>query len=70
MSDTTVGLSGNGAAATQTTTTAAPKAARGSVTSDPQLVACIKISKTLDSLTPDTRSFVLNYIGDKYIGSK
>lgn len=69
MSDRTVGLdAGNGAAipetATRTATTTKPQ--RGTVTSDPQLVACIKIDKTLAQLDDAGRAFVLNYIGTKY----
>jgi len=53
----------NGADTTTATTT---KVRRGSVTSDPQLVACIKITKTLDGLTPQHRAFVLDYLAKKY----
>jgi hypothetical protein len=76
MSEQTVGLgdatsvtetvqqTGNGAAKPES-----KKGARGSVTSDAQLVACIKIDKTLAQLTESQRDFVLAYITGKYIGS-
>ena len=69
MSDQTVGL-GNGSAQTTTKATtgiaSAPEKKRGTVTSDPKLVSCIKISRALDALTPADRGFVLAYIADKY----
>ena len=71
MSDQTVGLTGNGADTTKKTTTTQATAAttekkRGTVTSDPKLVSCIKISRALDALTTADRAFVLAYIADKY----
>jgi hypothetical protein len=66
---TTVGL-GNGADTAAQTSGTAPitptTKSRGTVTSDPKLVACIKISRTLDTLTPEDRSFVLDYVLGKY----
>ena len=72
MSDRTVGLdAGNGADTTQAATRTASTTTkqRGSVTSDPQLVACIKITKTLDALDERSRTFVLDYIDAKYNGT-
>lgn len=80
MSEQTVGLGDavptsaqpNGSAGKPTTvapaTTTEKKSTRGSVTSDPQLVACVKIGRILDSLDETGREFVLSYITNKYIG--
>ena len=66
--ESTVGL-GNGAdtgSGTDVATT--KKSTRGTVTSDPKLVSCIKITRQLDALTPVDREFVLDYIDGKYNG--
>jgi hypothetical protein len=67
MSEQTVGL-GNGADTTKAATAAAvaEKKARGTTTSDPKLVACIRIAKQLDVLDENDREFTLTYICDKY----
>lgn len=70
MSEQTVGL-GNGSTPTQqqatTNTGAGQKNARGTVTSDPGLVACIKIDRLIAGLETETqRDFVLNYVFSKY----
>lgn len=65
MNESTVGL-GNGADTTKTTAATPVKKTRGTVTSDPNLVACTRITATLDKLDDAGRKFVLDYVCGKY----
>lgn len=74
MSEQTVGL-GDAQSVSETAQQAngaakPTKAVRGSVTSDPSLVACIKIDKTIAALDETGRDFVLSYILKKYVGNE